>query len=463
MKLKKHSLLILFFLLLIVAVLGKADSSNLTPTSSQSSPHNRTIKQEPIFSPLQSGIGNVNATIVVYPSFYQVRLSLQYIGGDEPLLQDTLLFPKEFELIEAKPIDSDLAVNAMINKFDNQSIVSLNFSRVLLPSEVLNILVIGNVELDISQSFIKLMIWWNYSRPVGVEDTNILIFPGIDYAGSSPQPSRIRPNLNGFLELWWIDIFSSGFSTNLSLVITPTARNEVLTYPLSIDLNISSRQVFVNFLIANVGKTAANITIVAPESVHTSQSRVILEAFEQKEIILTLTKNQANRIRGTIEIYTNRTETPLEIPVRVRFQNTPSSTNTLTLFLAALLAALFGALFGGFLYYYLNRKEDSSILTSSTLRTNPTNAEIPDEQSVLHALDEAKARIGERRASILEYIYRNPGCSQQEIAENFGFSKATISREIQKLEAQGYIRKKRSGMSHQLFLTHKIMNKKQNF
>ena len=457
---KKHLLLILFFLLLTVAVLGKANSSAMTLPSSQTSNSDQTTRQEPIFSPLQSSIGNVNATIVVYPSFYQVRLFLQYIGGDEPLMQDTLLFPKEFELIEAKPIDSDLGVVAMINKFDNQSIVSLNFSRVLLPSEVLNILVIGNVELDSSQSFIRLTIWWNYSRPVGVEDTKILIFPGIDYAESSPQPSRIRPGLNGFLELWWINIFSSGFSTNLSLVVTSPARNEILAFPLSIDLNISSKKAFVNLLIANVGKTAANITIVVPEGIHTTQVHVILEAFEQKEIILTLTKNQANRIKGTVEIYTNRTETPLEIPVQVEFQHTSSSTNTLTLFLVALLSTLFGALFGGFLYYYLNRKEDYSILAPGTTKTNLTSAEFPDEQSVLHALGKAKARIGERRASILEYIYRNPGCSQQEIAENFGFSKATISREIQKLEAQGYIKKKRSGMSHQLFLTRKIINKK---
>ncbi len=457
---KKHSLRATLFLLLVVAVLSPSSVFETTGHSSQLSDSGKSIKQEPIFSPLKFGIGNANATVVIYPSFYQIRLLIQYIGGDEPLLQDSILVPKNFELVDVRPVESDLDVIATVTTLDNQSIVSLNFSRFLFPSEILNVLIIGNIYLDNSESFVRVPIWWNYSQPAGTENTRILLFPGIDYANSNPKPSRIRSTTNGFLELWWINIFTSGFTTILSVVVTQVARNEILVSPSPIYLTTSSENAFVRLFLANIGTTAVNITFTLPRGTKFQKSFLVLKAFEQESIDLLLFGDKSGEIRGKIEIYTNRTSVPITIPVQIELRKASSSSNTALLITIGLFLALLTTIGVGFFYHNRFRKENLPLLLPEDTETLSSSNALIGEQAVIQSLKEIKARIGDRRASILEYIYQNPGCSQQEVAEKLGFSKATISREIQKLGAQGYIAKKRRGMSHQLFLTSKIMNKR---
>lgn len=376
----------------------------------------------------RGGLADVNATVVIYPSVAQVTIRLSYFGGAETLEAEVLRFPSNFMFQSSSSSISSLNVEPTHTIIGNQSELVLNFSRPILSGERLELVVKGRFVFEEGISELKQHIWWNYSRIVGFQQIEFLIFDGINLLETDPSPAITKIE-GDFLSLTWNEIVPSGFDVNFRALVTEEARNELLISPRNLAATITSQKSILTIQLGNVGLKGVWVNFTFPEFIESDTTTMEIKPFTIQTLQIRVSTSKNGYFEDHIVIHTNKTDEPLTIKLSITV-NQPSSLNWFTT--GILLMGISLLIGGGLLFYY--RKQ----------------LEIPQDEKSEIKLD--LSHLDERQVQVIQFIMENPGCSQQQIADSLGISKATVSREVSKLENLGYIKKVREGMSHKVFL-----------
>ena len=116
-------------------------------------------------------------------------------------------------------------------------------------------------------------------------------------------------------------------------------------------------------------------------------------------------------------------------------------------------------------YHFVKRKtakmaisEDNNIKSTQkqvTIKSSAiTKSEIIAPPRIEIKYIELERLLNTRELNIVKFLDENMGSTQQNIADAFDLSKATISRILSKLERREFIRKEQIGMSKKIYLNY---------
>lgn len=385
----------------------------------------------------RGGLAEINASIIVYPSVAQFQLKLMYFGDAGSLVSDEMLFSSNFELLAINSSVPTIQVVSEIKSNGSSTSIVFNFSRPLLSGEFMTLTIKGRFIFTNSIPDIDEKIWWNYTRNVGFQTVKVLVFDGIDIRNVEPTASITRSE-GSFIAMLWNDIVPSGFYLHFSAHVTEIARNELFFAPSILTASIGTKESILSIQIGNVGLDSVFVWIETPNFVSPEVYELTIESFTLRKVRLEIHLDEDGVYKGSIIVRTNRTQTPLTIPIELSADVPEKNIVQTILFSSIVFLSVLGI--GGFFY----RKSHLSEQKSSKSHLSEKK---PLEAHAFHLNN-----LDERQIAIIEFIQANPGCSQQAIANHLGISKATASREITRLENLGYLKKEKEGMSHRIYL-----------